>query len=319
MKTNNLTKNMKIFWAGAGVVVLTLGFQNCGAVKVESPIEVMASNAKAGVGFFCVQSGYTLETFFVANLNLKSSKNGLAIDTDGDGLSDAEEDSAGYNKYERRSAGKVLDSICEDLNYGVDCSKFTLSCDSSQSEFGMSECDKMALNVNMNIQVGAGIDSDKDGIPDILEIRINSFPNLSDSTNDLDFDLANNITEAELGSSSRHSNKEIDPVNLVQVIKQKLTNSPSCPNGEYWQFTVANLPTVPVVAFLDNQLSAFSFSHAENENVIQTFVKIKPINDASANAKVLSSVQLVNYDRNNVDKSFTFDQAQLVPSGEVGQ
>lgn len=314
-----MSKNMKIFAGCAITAVLTFAFQNCGNIKVASPIEVMASNAKTGVGYFCVPTGYTLETFFITNLNLKSSKYGLAIDTDGDGLSDAEEDAAGYDKNKRRSADKVLDSICDDLNYGVDCSKFTLSCDPAQSEFGMNECDKMALNVTMNIQVGAGIDSDKDGIPDILEVRINSFPNLSDSTNDLDFDLANNITEAELGSSSRLSNKEINPANLVQVTKTKLTNSASCPSGEYWQFTVENLPTVPVPAFLDDQLSAFSFSHAENENVVQTFVKIKPINSPTANAKVLSSVQLVNYDRNDLDKSFVFDQAQLLPAGDVGQ
>ncbi|MCC2678456.1 MAG: hypothetical protein K0R29_1032 [Pseudobdellovibrio sp.] len=314
-----ISRKLKIFWGCAAAAVLTLAFQNCGNIKVANPVEVMASNAKTGIGYFCVPSGYTLETFFITNLNVKSSKYGLAIDTDGDGLSDAEEDSAGYDKMKRRSADKVLDSICEDLNYGVDCEKFTLSCDPAQSEFGINECDKMALNVTMNIQTGAGIDSDKDGIPDILEVRINSFPNLSDSTNDLDFDLANNITEAELGSSSRLSNKEIDPRNLVQITKTKLTSSPSCPSGEYWQFTVENLPTVPVNAFLDDQLSAFSFSHAENENVVQTFVKIKPVSSTSANAKTFSSVQLVTYDRNDVDKSFIFDQAQLVPSGEVGQ
>lgn len=314
-----ISKNVKIFLGCAGAAVLTVAFQNCGNIKVSDPIEVMASNAKTGVGYFCVPSGYTLETFFITNLNVKSSKYGLAIDTDGDGLSDAEEDSAGYDKMKRRSADKVLDSICDDLNYGVDCEKFTLSCDPAQSEFGLNECDKMALNVTMNIQTGAGIDSDKDGIPDILEVRINSFPNLSDSTNDLDFDLANNITEAELGSSSRLSNKEIDPRNLVQITKTKLTSSPSCASGEYWQFTVENLPTVPVNAFLDDQLSAFSFSHAENENVVQTFVKIKPISSTTANAKTFSSVQLVTYDRNDLDKAFVFDQAQLVPAGEVGQ
>lgn len=314
-----ISKNMKIFWGCAVGAVLTVSFQNCGNIKVGEPVEVLASNAKSGVGYFCVPTGYTLETFFITNLNVKASKYGLAADTDGDGLSDAEEDAAGYDKYNRRSAGKVLDSICEDLNYGVDCEKFTLSCEPAQSEFGINECDKLALNVTMNIQTGAGIDSDKDGIPDILEIRINSFPNLSDSTNDLDFDLANNITEAELGSSSRLSNKQIDPANLVQISKTKLTSSPSCPNGEYWQFSVLNLPTVPVRAFLDDNLSAFSFSHAENENVVQTFVKIKPINDVTANAKTLSSVQLVTYDSDNVDKLFVFDQAQLVLSGEVGQ
>jgi len=314
-----ISRNLKIFWSCAAAAALTLVFQNCGNIKVSDPIEVMASNAKTGVGYFCVPSGYTLETFFITNLNLKASKYGLAIDTDGDGLSDAEEDSAGYDKMKRRSADKVLDSICDDLNYGVDCEKFTLSCDPAQSEYGINECDKMALNVTMNIQTGAGIDSDKDGIPDILEVRINSFPNLSDSTNDLDFDLANNIAEAELGSSSRLSNKEIDPRHLVQITKTKLTSSPSCASGEYWQFTVENLPTVPVNAFLDDQLSAFSFSHAENENVVQTFVKIKPVSSTTANAKTFSSVQLVTYDRNDLDKAFVFDQAQLVPAGEVGQ
>ena len=315
-----MNKNyLKTIFVLISVTALVVFFQNCGNINVKPPSESLASNAKAGVGYFCIPQGYTLETFFVTNLNTKATADGLFKDTDGDGLSDVEEQALGFNPNKRRSGGKVLDAICNDLNYGPDCAKFTLECDPSQDAFGLNECDKMALNVNLNIQVGAGIDSDKDGIPDYLEIRIHSFPNLADSNTDLDFDLINNIGEAERGSSARDSNKNIKDENLVNISKRKIANTTDCANGEYWQFTVNNLPTIAIDAFVDDELSAINLSHGVNENVIQTFLKMKPVNGANGNAKVFSGVQLIKYDFNNVDKDFIFDQTQLIPSGEVGQ
>lgn len=306
---------MKVVNLAIIAVLLLSLFQNCGKVSVSSPSSIMAANTKSGQGFICLPDGYTLDSFFITNLNAKASSAGLEPDTDGDGLSDNEEASYGFNPKERRSAGKVMDAICHDLDYGVSCSGFNLSCNLQQSVLGLNECDLLALNLNQTIQIGAGIDSDKDGIPDYLEIRINSFPNLNDAFNDLDFDQSNSIQEAEFGTSVRNSNNNILKINTMQISKTKLQSTAKC-TGEYWKIDILNLPTVAVEKFTDTGTGQ-SFSHEMNENLVMTFLKIKPISNPTSNSKTFSGIQKVKYDYNNLMKSFTLDQSKLLFTGDV--
>lgn len=309
----------KLYFVTFLAVATVLFFQNCGKLDIKSPETVLASNFKTGQGYLCIEQGYTLDTFFITNMNIKYTTQGLLKDTDGDGLADSEETTIGYDPFKRRSASTVLDSICNDLNYGVDCSKFTQSCNTDHNEFGLNECDIAALNLEQSIQVGAGIDSDKDSVPDYLEIRIQSFPNLFDAYNDLDLDKVNTIGEGELGSSTRHSNNNVDPKNLIKISKTKLQNTPECSNGEYWQINILNLPVLSVEGYSDTFVGKSNFSHQANQNVLLNFLKIKPINNAGANAKIFSATQLVDYDPDNIDTKFSFDQNLLMPAGEVEQ
>ena len=309
---------MKFLFFVAASASLAVLFQNCGKIDIQTPAAVFSSNAKSGTSSICLPDGYTLDSFFITNINIKATAAGLQADTDGDGLSDSEETTLGFNPAQRRSAGKVLDAICNDLDYGVSCADFTLSCDSKQNNFGLNECDTLALNLNQSIQVGAGIDSDKDGIPDYLEIRINSFPNLNDSFNDLDFDLNNTIMEAERGTSVRNSNNNIQESQTVQVSKTKLQSNADC-TGEYWRIDVLNLPVMPVAAFKDATVGAGDLSHNQNENIIMTFLKIKPATNGAAASKTFSGIQRINYDSNNVDRKFSVDQSKLLFTGDVEQ
>lgn len=299
---------------------LILGFQNCGKVAITPPTEQSSLNTKAGVGYVCIPPNYTLETFFITNLNIKFTKTGSERDTDGDGLSDNEELLFGSNPLLRRTNGKVLDSICQDISYGVNCQNFNLSCDTTPNETGINECDVLALNLNQSIVTGVGLDSDKDGVPDYLEVRINSFPNLYDAYNDLDFDLLNTISEGERNTSVRQSNVNLDQNYTTRISKTKIVNSTNCAGGEEWKIDIQNLPVLAVNEYTAaSELSEQRFAHGSNQNRILTFLKVKPVNNPTGNAKVFSAQQLVNYDVTNVNKSFIFDSAALTEIGEVEQ
>ncbi len=309
--------NTKIISIILGTLTMVISFQNCGKVELKSSNSVMLENSKTGTGFLCLPSGFTLDTFFISNLNVKSTSMGLESDIDGDGLSDREEAQLGFNPEKRRTSGKVLDSICSTIDYGVNCTNFTLDCNLSQNAFGLNECDILALNLNRNVQLGTGIDSDKDGIPDYLEIRINSFPNLYDSYNDLDFDQLNTTVEAERGTSVRNSSITSPDQNYIKVVKTKMT-SQDCA-GEYWKVDILNLPTMPIKKFTEESPGVVNLSHQLNENIIMTFLKIKPIGDLTAPTRIFSGIQKVKYDQSNVDTAFILDQKNLYFTGEVDQ
>lgn len=306
------------------IIILSLfavvSFQNCGKVAITPPTEQSSLNTKTGVGYVCVPANYTLETFFITNLNIKFTKTGSERDTDGDGLSDNEEALFGSNPLLRRTNGKVLDSICQDISYGVNCQNFNLSCDTTPNEVGINECDILALNLNQSIVSGVGLDSDKDGIPDFLEVRINSFPNLYDAYNDLDFDLLNTIAEGERNTSVRQSNVNLDEAYTTKILKTKILNSTRCAGGEEWKIDIQNLPVLAINSYLAaNENAEQGFSHGDNQNRILTFLKVKPTNNPSGNAKVFSSQQLLEYDVQNINRTFIFDANALVEIGEVEQ
>lgn len=316
---------MQITWRSsyfkvAGLVVsavaLLIAFQNCGKVQIQSPNTDLASTLKSGTGYLCLPSGYTMDTFFVTNLNAGISKNHLLVDTDGDGLSDADEAIQGTDPLKRRTNGKILDSICAAVDYGVNCAQFNVSCNMNENSFGINECDIIALNLNQNAQVGVGIDSDKDGIPDYLEIRINSFPNVNDAYNDLDFDLLNTLMEAEQQTSVRNSNANMAKKDYIKVTKAKVQN-PDC-TGEYWKIDIDSLPIVPVGGYVDYSTGLIDMSHAANENILIYFLKTRPINSTTAASKSFSGVQKVRYTTGD-DSKINFDQSVLFSTGDIEQ
>lgn len=299
------------------VTIALLSFQNCGKVELQNSEASLMVNAKAGSGFICLPSGYTLESFYTSNLNIKVAGDQLKLDSDADGLSDEEEIEFGSDPFNRRTSGKILDSICSSTDYKVNCSTNTPVCNTAENHFGLNECDILALNLNKSIQVGAGIDSDKDSIPDFLEIRINSFPSLNDAFSDLDFDLQNTLTEAEKQTSIRNTNNEIPLINQINMVKTRLTNV-GCA-GEYWKIDIKNLPTVPITKFsYMGSDSLLDLSRETNENTILYFLKAKPTSGSTA-SKIFSGVQKLKFDPQLLQAEIVFDQSLLFYTGDVEQ
>ncbi len=314
MNNKNQSRQKIIYTLIALSLPVLFLFQNCNKVNLQSltaPDSLV--NLKTGTAEICLPADYTLDTFFVTNLNAKTTRYGLYTDTDGDGLSDAEEAVLGSNPYNRRSGGFVLDSICKNVDYGPLCANFNLQCDQTENAMGINECDMFALQITKPKSLGGGIDSDKDAIPDFLEVKYNSFANIDDSLSDLDLDQVNTISEAEQGTSAEEDNAAIQTNYITSMTKTRLT-SDRC-NGEFWSVEVKNLPTIVSDDFTDipdNVVAGYSdrFSHSRNENIIQVTMKIKNIVDPSAPSKTYTSYKKAQIDIANTVKQINLNFIQ---------
>ena len=321
---SRLSLKRPLIWIAIAGLPVLFSFQNCSKVKLKDSSEVMANliNLKTGEGTLCVPDNYTLESLFVTNLNIKATQRGLEPDSDGDGLSDLEERAFGTDPFNRRTNGSVLDSICREVDYNGQCQNLNFTCDMTENLLGFNECDSLALQIVTMPNDGGGIDSDQDGIPDYLEMRISSFPNIADAYSDLDVDLVNNMAEAEAGTSVDENNQKIATDYQVRINKQR-SSDPSC-SGEYWEFRLLNLPTTTVEDFADRpeNLSTLGdrYTHDSNQNVIQLFLKIKPASDPLAKAKIYTNYQKVLIDPRNLNHhlSISFDLINNY-SGDVKQ
>lgn len=314
MKNKNNSHRKIIYTLMALSLPVLFMFQNCNKVNLQSLRAPDAMvNLKTGTAEVCLPVNYTLDTFFVTNLNAKATRNGLYTDTDGDGLSDVEETLLGSDPYKRRSGGFVLDSICKNVDYGPLCVNFNLQCDQTENAMGINECDMFAMQITKPKSLGGGIDSDKDGIPDLLEIKYNSFANIDDSLSDLDLDQVNTISEAEQGTNTQEDNLTIKKDYIIDIAKTRQT-SVSCA-GEYWTVEVNNLPTIVSDDFTDipdNVVSGYTdrFSHLRNENIIQVTMKIKNISDPMAPSKTYTSYKKAKIDIANTIKQINLNFIQ---------
>ena len=294
-----------------GTFPLLFVSQNCNKVNLQSTQALdTLINLKTATAQFCLPDNYTLESFFVTNLNLKSSQKGLLADTDGDGLTDQEELLIGSDPYLRRTGGVILDSICKDVDYGAQCSNFSLECDPTENSMGFSECDMLALQISRPKYLGGGLDSDKDGIPDILEQRFGSFPNMDDALNDLDLDQINATAEIELGTSIQENNALVQKDYKIEIQKTRVPST-EC-TGELWQIEVKNLPTILTNDYVDlpeNIIPGYGdrFSHARFENVILTTMKIKSSSEISIPSMTYTFYKKVELDVANRNKQINLD------------
>lgn len=309
-----------------GAVVLSLigafllfGFQNCGSQARLVPIEKSSYSSKSlsASARICLPSNEVLETLIVRNINAKLVDAKLLMDSDGDGLDDAQEAQIGTNPFARRSSGKVLDSICRQVDYSAQCQGLQLACSNIAMDFGLNNCDIEALQLNTFFgHPNQGLDTDKDGVSDYFEIAAGTFPNVSDASADLDQDFIPNVVEIEVGGNPRQPEQNVPDEFYVKVEKSKMPPSLGC-SGDMWDVEVQHIPLVYTQPYLtDTQLI---FNHAENENVILINLKTRPRLGSLGNAKMYllaRKVQLPTSEQpQSLDFNFTFTDFQTL--GEI--
>ncbi len=311
--------NFRILLLMLSAVILPLAFQNCGNQTKISRVEQSsyASAFATATARICLPANEVLETLIVRNINAKVVDSRLLADSDGDGIDDMQEVEIGTNSLQRRSSGKVLDSICHQVDYSAECHGLQLTCSSVLMDFGLNSCDIEALQLNtFYAHPNQGLDTDKDGIADYFEIMAGTFPNVRDSTADLDQDVVPNMTEIERGTNPRQPDQYVPEEYLVKVQKSKLPPTLACA-GDMWDVAIENVPLVHNLAYLTDADS--DFNHQADENLIFVNLKTRPRLGSTANAKMyllIKKVQLpTSTQSQSLDFNFTFTDFQKL--GEI--
>lgn len=308
------------------LVGLTLGFffQNCSRVPLESSLPGLTLFSAEGTIDLCLENdtesnleGYTLDNLVVANLNLTTAQGKIVLDSDSDGIADVNEVEMGFNPLTRRTNGKVLDSICLNVSGRADCQEQLPVCSSTVNFLGLNECDLKMLRLDTLFgHPQQGLDSDSDGMLDLLEILAGTLPNRSDRNDDPDHDGVMNWIEIQQGTSPVFANTNVDQSRLVEYNTTRAASKDSCA-GELWRVKVTRLPLMEAKAYEDpvDSVSPLSpaFSHQESENVIAVFFKLKTHTGQPGNSRIYFK----DFKINRLFKGFSYTLKDFKFAGEV--
>lgn len=270
----------------ATLLLLVLGaMNNCGDVRLMQKHEALEPTQLVGKTHICIPEGFDMESFYAYNLNSMVEKGRMLIDSDMDGLSDDLEETLGSDPVKRRSSGSLLDGICMTVSGTVDCSEAFISCDSKQLGLGLTDCDLQALELNqLYAHPDQGLDSDKDSVPDIIEILGKGFANMKDAFDDSDRDLILNHEEYSRGSDVRSADEILDISLQTKLNMQRLTSgAENCESMETeWVVDLEQMPLVPTEPIeTADTIGDVSLAHGYGENVVLFVYKIRPLTAAA--------------------------------------
>ena len=211
---------------------------------------------------------YKVKRFGAINLSAKAVGDRLLPDSDMDGIVDEEELMLGYDPQKARSKYIVLDGICKNgicngLEQINDCN--------GMNALGLTQCDVDKLNLS------DGLDSDKDLLPDFIEIIKSTDPvSTNDNYRNSDNDNWRNYTEVLQGSDPVSYDESLSHDLLMKyaVEKSPVPFSDCELPQESWSFSLDQIPLVPTLATNNSDIFSLSKSylnHEEGENVIFVF------------------------------------------------
>jgi len=246
----------------------------------DSPVAQLQNMAKLGGGGFHLYDSpedldlmdldFTNEPPDTHLLNLIASNRqvfptltGIAVDTDGDGLTDEEERDLGTDVLLSDTDGDgCSDRVERDIGWSPTVSDPDhCHCDSAEDQMdidgdGLNACEEALVNTEANYP-----DTDLDGIIDRLEVFAGTFPNLHDSTRDEDHDGVKNGSEI-----ARHRSPEFPDTEETHRFSYRYSmhSIPGELDSRCYRFSVDN------IAVLSPE------GDAPNENVIEVFAAQAP-------------------------------------------
>lgn len=222
---------------------------------------------------------YRPDVYSIVNLTAIRKAGRLLADSDMDGIPDEEEEALGFDPTNPRSAVPgVLDGICQRLGGVTSCREKmrSISCDPTLNPAtGLTACDLAMLGIS-ETRGDAGVDTDRDGLPDFVEILKGTDPLVADMTADPDGDGVTTLEEIVRGSDPFTTDANLLS-DLLTKTKMKFDIDPavtSCPNGS-WSLGLDQLARAKTLKFSG---PASDFNHEADEQVLYLYYRLSPTN-----------------------------------------
>jgi Bacterial TSP3 repeat len=154
--------------------------------------------------FTSLQEDFVTRQLIVQPANMLATPTGIAIDSDGDGISDDDEFKLGSNRLKKYSDDDGYSDLFKlrhpELGLQIGVSSLErcmanspkcpghLPCDTDGD--GLTDCEEFELGTDPEL-----VDTDADGIPDGIEFKLGMDPLRDDTREDIDFDGITNINE----------------------------------------------------------------------------------------------------------------------------
>lgn len=225
-----------------------------------------------------------------ATINMTAyRKNGeIVADSDMDGLTDDEEVKLGYDPQNPRSSNVsgILDGICERLGGPTACQakRSRITCDPNKLDLlGLSDCDTKILGLNtLPGALADTVDSDRDGMPDFVEVIKGTDPARADMTLDPDNDAIVTRDEILRGTDPFFKDNETPVFKLNQSSitfrpTSSVENALTCSAGT-WDLSLGRLQyaeTLPVTSFAD---SLATMKHPRNAQIVLVLHRLSAVN-----------------------------------------
>jgi hypothetical protein len=204
------------------------------------------------VDFSSLRRVFRMKNLFATNLNARITSGALTVDSDGDGLDDDTERTAGTSPVRVDTDGDGYSDTVEHffrasgwdpLNpFDADCSLKAYDTDGDgipddTDGDGLADCEERFLGTSRDL-----FDSDADGVPDGIEVKFGTNAVVVDVEDDLDFDGMPNGDEIRLHTDPRSDESafrsrisyryQIDQVGSgLEVVGRRCLEDKECPSG----------------------------------------------------------------------------------------
>lgn len=301
-------KNMRftgVFYGGGtgnSVPVAIDSISKMGGTNGGVALNSFSGQQSALCSLFVSQAALSYKPESLVAVNMTSiRKNGeMLSDSDMDGVDDESEILQGTDPQNPRSSGVsgVLDGICLRLGGVEECreKRASIVCSPNQmNTAGLSDCDFRMLGLQNLAKGDWGIDSDKDGMLDFVEIIKGSDPGSPDMLGDPDGDGV--VTRDEIVNGT---DPFVADLSIPNYLKSEYSlnfiddqSQLQCPMG-YWQISASRVMASPLLSVQSYEGTSSYFNHGQNEHKIFLFYKLVAQNSSTPkNEYYLTSVNVL--------------------------